>query len=80
MTFAGIVAAQVGNVFACRTERHSVFSAGLFQNRLVIVGVVVEVLLLTILILVPPLARIFGLAPLAFEEWSLLLLFPPITF
>ncbi len=77
MTLAGIVAAQVGNVFACRTDRTSVFRAGLGSNRLVLVGVAVEVTLLLALILVPPLARVFGLAPLAPREWGLLLAFPP---
>jgi len=77
MTFAAIVAAQIGNVFACRTERQSVFGAGLFQNRLVTLGVAVELLIVTVLILVPPLARLFGLAPLGIEEWGILLLFPP---
>ena len=32
MTFAGIVAAQIGNVLACRTERESVFRIGLFTT------------------------------------------------
>jgi calcium-translocating P-type ATPase len=77
MTLAGIVAAQVGNVFACRTDRESVFRSGLLRNRLVLLGVAAEVALLVTLILAPPLARIFGLAPLSFAEWRILLLFPP---
>jgi calcium-translocating P-type ATPase len=77
MTLAGIVAAQIGNVFACRTDRESVLAVGLFSNRLVLIGIALEVTVLVILVLVPPLARVFGLAPLAVEEWSVLLLFPP---
>jgi Ca2+-transporting ATPase len=77
MTLAGIVAAQIGNVFACRTERESVIRAGLLRNRLVLVGIVVEVTLLVALILVPPLRHVFGLAPLAPVEWAPLVLFPP---
>jgi magnesium-transporting ATPase (P-type) len=77
MTLAAIVAAQVGNVFACRTDRESVFRSGLFRNRLVLIGVAAEIALLVGLILIPPLAHVFGLAPLAFEEWRILLLFPP---
>jgi calcium-translocating P-type ATPase len=79
MTLAGIVAAQVGNVFACRTDRESVFRAGLAANRFVLGGVVVEVALLVALILVPPLRRVFGLAPVGFAEWWILLLFPPVV-
>ncbi|MBI2158152.1 MAG: cation-transporting P-type ATPase [Candidatus Rokubacteria bacterium] len=77
MTLAGIVAAQVGNAFACRTDRESVFRVGLAANRLVLVGIAAEVAVLGALILLPPLAWVFGLAPLAFAEWWILLLFPP---
>jgi calcium-translocating P-type ATPase len=77
MTLAGIVATQVGNVFACRTDRESVFRVGLFSNRLVLLGIAAEVGILAILILVPPFPSVFGLAPLHLAEWKLLLLFPP---
>jgi magnesium-transporting ATPase (P-type) len=77
MTLAGIVAAQVGNVLACRTERESVFRVGVFGNRVVLLGIFAEVGILLGLILVPPLQQAFGLAPLGFAEWGLLLLFPP---
>jgi magnesium-transporting ATPase (P-type) len=77
MTLAAIVAAQVGNVFACRTDRESVFRVGVFRNRRVLIGVAAELALLVTLITVPPLARVFGLEPLAFDEWRLLLAFPP---
>jgi len=77
MTFAAIVAAQVGNIFACRTDRESVFRAGLFSNPHVWLGIAAELALLLALVLVPPLRDIFGLALLAFAEWSVLLALPP---
>ena len=76
MALGGIVAAQIGNVFACRTDRESVFRVGLFSNRLVLLGIAVEVALLAALILLPPLAKVFGLAAPSFVEWRLLLVFP----
>jgi calcium-translocating P-type ATPase len=76
MTLAGIVASQVGNVFACRTDRQSLFRVGLLGNRFILVGIVVESALLVALIMVPPLRHVFGLAPLAPAEWAPLLLFP----
>jgi calcium-translocating P-type ATPase len=79
MTLAGIVAAQVGNVFACRTERESVLRVGLLRNRLVLAGIVVELLVLAALIGVPALRDVFGLAPLGLEEWLPLLAFPAIV-
>ena len=76
MTRCAIVAGQIGNVFACRTDRESVFRSGLFGNRLVFVGIAAELGLLLLLIHVPVLARTFGLSTLAFREWGILLLFP----
>ena len=78
MTFAAIVAAQVGNVFACRTDRESIFRAGLFSNPHVWWGIAAELALLLSLVLIPALRDIFGLAPLAFAEWSVLLALPPV--
>ena len=77
MTLAGIVAVQVGNVFACRTDRESVFRVGLGSNRLVFLGIAAEIGILVGLILIPPLQGVFGLAPLRVSEWGLLLFFPP---
>jgi Ca2+-transporting ATPase len=78
MTFAAIVASQVGNVFACRTDRESIFRAGLFSNPHVWMGIAAELALLLSLVLIPPLRDIFGLAPLAFAEWSVLLALAPV--
>ena len=77
MTLAAIVACQVGNVFACRTERASIFRVGVFRNPLVFVGIVAEVAMLLVLMLVPPLQHVFGLLPLGLDEWGVLLLLPP---
>ncbi len=77
MTLGGIVAAQVGNVFACRTDRESVLSVGLFSNRMVLLSVVAEVGIFVGLVLLPPFQSVFGLVPPSFAEWRILLLFPP---
>jgi len=78
MTLAGIVATQIGNIFACRTDRESVFRVGLFSNRLVLLGIAAELGVLLGLIFIPPLPTLFGLSPLAFAEWGVLLVFPPV--
>jgi len=77
MTFAGIVAAQVGNAFACRTERESVFRVGLLGNRALLLAIAAEIALLLALVYVPPLARVFGMSPPSPRQWSVLLAFPP---
>jgi magnesium-transporting ATPase (P-type) len=78
MSLAGIVASQIGNVFACRTERESVFRAGFFANRLVLWGIATELAIITFLIYMPSLQRVFGLAPLAIKEWAFLFIFAPL--
>jgi magnesium-transporting ATPase (P-type) len=76
MTLVGIVAAQIGNVLACRTDRESVFRVGLLGNRMVLVGIAAEIAVLLGLMIVPPLRAIFGLVPPTPAEWGLVLAFP----
>ena len=78
MSLAGIVTSQIGNVFACRTERESVFRAGLFANKLVLWGIATELAIIMVLIYTPALQKVFGLAPFAFKEWAFLLVFAPL--
>jgi magnesium-transporting ATPase (P-type) len=77
MTLACIVAAQVGAVFACRTDRASIRSVGLLTNRLVLLGVAAELALLGLLLYVPLLREVFGTAPLGPRELAFLLFWPP---
>jgi calcium-translocating P-type ATPase len=78
MTLAGIVACQIGNLFACRTRLGSSLGRGLPANRLLFAGLAFELLLLLALIYFPPLADVFGLAPLEAGHWLLLASFGPI--
>ena len=41
-----------------------------------LLGIAAELLILLVLIVVPPLARAFGLAPLSVTEWGFLVPFP----
>jgi len=76
MTFAGIVASQIGNVFACRTSTLSVFSAGFFRNRFVLFAIAAEAALALVLFYTPYLNRVFGFAPLGLYDWAFLSAFP----
>jgi Ca2+-transporting ATPase len=78
MTLIGIVAAQIGNVFACRTDRESVFRVGVFGNRMVLAGIAAELAVLVALIVLPPLRAVFGLAPPAPAEWAIVIAFPAV--
>ena len=77
MTLAGIVACQVGNAFACRSSSQSIWRLGIGTNRMLLVGIAIELGLLLLLIYVPVLQTAFGLAPLSSPHWLLLLAFAP---
>ena len=76
MTLAAIVFAQIGVVFACRTDRFSAFTAGLTSNKLILVGVATEITLISLIMYLPPLQKVFGTAPLGFAEWAFLICVP----
>jgi potassium/sodium efflux P-type ATPase len=74
---AAIVACQCGNVFACRSERVSIFRLGFLSNRLIWLGIAIEWALILSIIYIPPLQKIFATAPLSPMQWSMLILCPP---
>ncbi len=78
MCLAGIVASQIGNALAIRTDRESVFKVGLLSNRLLLGGIASEILILLALSYVPFLQSIFGTAPLTSRDLMILLIFPPL--
>ena len=76
MTFLGIVACQVGTLFAARTDRASLRSIGVLSNRLVLAGIAFELAFSALLIFVPQLQEIFGTAPPPPSDLVILILFP----
>jgi len=72
--FASIVICQVADVMICRTRQQSLFTVGVFSNRLVWLGIMAELLLLALISYVPVLNVFFGTAPL--QPWQLLLSVP----
>ena len=79
VTLAAIVASQDGNVFACRSERVSIFRLGLFSNRLIWLGIMTEWMLILSIIYLLPLQTIFSTAALQPAQWIALLACPPIV-
>lgn len=80
MTFAATVFAQVGMVFNCRTERTSVFKKRLFSNRMILVGVAAELIIVALWVYlpVPGMHALFNTAPLGWREWLFLVVIPPV--
>jgi Ca2+-transporting ATPase len=78
VTLAAIVACQDGNVFACRSERISIFRLGFFRNRLIWLGILVEWMLILSIIYLSPLEKIFSTKPPSLWQWLALLICPPL--
>jgi potassium/sodium efflux P-type ATPase len=76
MTLAIIVACQTGNVFACRSERSSIFRFDFFSNSFIWLGIAIEWMLIVSIIEIPPLQKIFSASPLTVHQWFLLALCP----
>lgn len=77
MTLASIVATQIGNLFAQRTEETSIFRIGLFSNRLVWMGIATELILVVLVIYVPHLQGVFGTAAFPTKNWLFLFAWTP---
>jgi magnesium-transporting ATPase (P-type) len=74
MTFAGIVVAQVGNVLACRTTKQSIFKTSLAANKWILLGIVSQLSILSLLVYVPFLQKLFGTTALGIADWVFLAL------
>jgi magnesium-transporting ATPase (P-type) len=78
ITLAGIVACQVANAFACRSEWESVFTLGLLTNKPLLLAIAAEVALLALVIVAPPGRDIFDLEPIEPRFWPMLAAFVPL--
>jgi calcium-translocating P-type ATPase len=72
---SAIVVMQVANVFICRNNHQSLFRAGRLPNRLIWIGVAVEVTLILLISYTPWGNTIFGTAPQSLGTWLFILPF-----
>jgi sodium/potassium-transporting ATPase subunit alpha len=79
-TFLGIVLMQIANVFACRTHSDSIFKVGIFSNRIVLWGILVEIILSSFIIYHPWGNKIFSTAPIPLTVWLILIPFVVLLF
>jgi P-type Ca2+ transporter type 2C len=78
--YAGVVMAQIGNAFACRTERNRGRFLGWLSNPTLLRGIIVEVAILLGLIYLKPLANLFGHVAIPPVLWIGLIFFPLIIY
>jgi sodium/potassium-transporting ATPase subunit alpha len=67
--FAAVVVCQVANVLVWRTTRESVFRKGIFRNRAVVWGVVIELLIVWLVVETRLGHALFGTAGLPAAAW-----------
>lgn len=78
MALAMVVVAQIGNLFAQRTESASFFRTPLFNNRLIWIGIISELVLVVLLIYVPFFQAIFDTSAFPLRNWVFLFAWTPL--
>jgi magnesium-transporting ATPase (P-type) len=80
VVFVGIVVMQIANVFACRSEKYSAFKIGFFNNKLILWGILFELVFTATLIYTPFFQKIFQTTGLGVREWVILSVFMIVIF
>lgn len=75
-----IIITQIANVFACRSFRESIFRIGFFSNRLIFIGIALEIALQLFIVYHPWGNAIFSTYPIAAQVWLVLIPFAVILF
>jgi sodium/potassium-transporting ATPase subunit alpha len=70
---SAIIVMQIFNVFLCRSSKRSVFSTGLFDNRLIVWGVMLEIFLALVINYTPVVNWLLDTAPVPGKLWLLLI-------
>lgn len=70
-----IIVTQAANVFACRSSRESVFSLGIFTNRLIFAGIAFEIILQIFIVYHPFGNKVFSTYPVSLNTWLALIPF-----
>jgi Ca2+-transporting ATPase len=77
---AGVVMAQVGNVFACRSETRRASPLGIASHRYLWLGIGVEIIAILLMVYWPPLQDVLEHQPIPPEFWAWLLTYPLILY
>ena len=77
MALSAVVTTQIGNLFAQRSERISIFRMPLFNKRLLWIGIGTELLLVLLIDYVPFFQGIMGTAAFPLRNWYFLFAWTP---
>jgi Ca2+-transporting ATPase len=73
MLFVTLIIAQWFSAQNCRSPTKSAFTMGILKNRVLIVVYMIDIILVSLLFLLPPLTALFELSPIAPVEWLLVI-------
>ena len=76
MTLGAIIFTQIGMAMNSRKGRGSIFQVKPFANRIISLGIVLEIVLFIILSYVPFFHTLFNTAPIGLDDWLYLLICP----
>ena len=76
MTLGAIIFTQIGMAMNSRKGRGSIFQVNPFANRIISLGIVLEIVLFIILSYVPFFHTLFNTAPIGLDDWLYLLACP----
>jgi Ca2+-transporting ATPase len=71
MVFITLVLAEMVNAFNCRSDYLSLFTVGVWNNRFLVVSVLISLGLMVAVIEIDALARLFHTSPLGWRDWLL---------
>jgi Ca2+-transporting ATPase len=77
LALASVVFTQIGNVFGQRTEKTSIFKIPFFNNRLIWIGILSELVLVFLIVYTPFLNAFIGTGPFPASYWLFLVPFIP---
>ena len=77
MALAAVVTTQIGNLFAHRAEQISIFRMNWLSNRLIWIGIATELVFINLVIYVPFLQNLIGVAAFPLEYWLFLFAWTP---
>jgi Ca2+-transporting ATPase len=77
---SGVVLAQIGNAFACRTSKARNTQMGWGSNKMLLLGGLVSLLMILSFIYIPMLAKAFNIEAFPTYIWGLLIMYAPILY
>ncbi len=80
ITLSSIVLMQIGNVIGRRSLRRSGLNSGLFRNKLILLGVAIEIAFSWAILYFPPVQQFLGTGPVAWHVYALSWLGIPLLF